>query len=116
MAATIQTPQYVGHDSRLFLHHLDLEYFSEFSSSLSFKESSCSAEGSWDIRESLDWRYCRGSLGGYFGGAFSTVIAGMIADSTGSYSLAFITGGIIAGCSALCYWFLVKKPIEESAG
>ncbi|MDQ6598858.1 MFS transporter [Bacillus salipaludis] len=56
------------------------------------------------------------NFGGYFGGAFSPVIAGMIADSTGSYSLAFISGGIIAGCSALCYWFLVKKPIEESAG
>jgi MFS family permease len=56
------------------------------------------------------------NFGGYFGGAFSPVIAGMIADSTGSYSLAFISGGIIAGCSALCYWFLVKKPIEETAG
>jgi sugar phosphate permease len=53
------------------------------------------------------------NFGGYFGGAFSPVIAGMIADSTGSYSLAFISGGMIAGCSALCYWFLVKKPIEE---
>jgi MFS family permease len=28
------------------------------------------------------------NFGGYFGGAFSPVIAGMIADSTGSYSLA----------------------------
>jgi sugar phosphate permease len=53
------------------------------------------------------------NFGGYFGGAFSPVIAGMIVDGTGSYSLAFISGGIIAGCAALCYWFIVKDPIVE---
>jgi sugar phosphate permease len=53
------------------------------------------------------------NFGGYFGGAFSPIVAGMIVDSTGSYSLAFISGGIIAGCAALCYWFIVRKPIEE---
>jgi sugar phosphate permease len=55
------------------------------------------------------------NFGGYFGGAFSPIVAGMIVDSTGSYSLAFISGGIIAGCAALCYWFIVRKPIEELA-
>ncbi|MDN4071716.1 MFS transporter [Fictibacillus sp. CENA-BCM004] len=53
------------------------------------------------------------NFGGYFGGAFSPVIAGMIVDATGSYSLAFISGGLIAGCAALCYWFIVKNPIQE---
>lgn len=53
------------------------------------------------------------NFGGYFGGAFSPVIAGLIVDSTGSYSLAFISGGVIAGCAALCYWFIVNKPIEN---
>ncbi|PLT29226.1 MFS transporter [Peribacillus deserti] len=53
------------------------------------------------------------NFGGYFGGAFSPVVAGMIVDSTGSYSLAFISGGVIAGCAALCYWFIVNKPIEN---
>ncbi|REK64247.1 MAG: MFS transporter [Brevibacillus sp.] len=53
------------------------------------------------------------NFGGYFGGAFSPVVAGMIVDTTGSYALAFISGGVIAGCAALCYWLLVKKPIEE---
>ncbi|HEK9100687.1 MFS transporter [Bacillus pfraonensis] len=52
------------------------------------------------------------SFGGYFGGAFSPVVAGMIVDTTGSYALAFISGGIIAGCGALCYWFIVRRPIE----
>jgi MFS family permease len=53
------------------------------------------------------------NFGGYFGGALSPFIAGLIVDKTGSYSLAFISGGIIAGCAALCYWFLVKNPIQE---
>ncbi len=51
------------------------------------------------------------NFGGYFGGAFSPLVAGMIVDATGSYSLAFISGGIIAGCAALCYGLIVKKPI-----
>ncbi|MEK4803127.1 MULTISPECIES: MFS transporter [Oceanobacillus] len=54
------------------------------------------------------------NFGGYFGGAFSPVVAGIIVDATGSYSLAFISGGIIAGCAALCYFLIVKKPIQES--
>jgi MFS family permease len=53
------------------------------------------------------------NFGGYFGGAFSPVVAGMIVDATGSYSLAFISGGLIAGCAAICYWFIVKHPIHE---
>ncbi len=53
------------------------------------------------------------NFGGYFGGAFSPVVAGIIVDTTGSYSLAFISGGLIAGCAALCYWFIVKNPIQE---
>lgn len=53
------------------------------------------------------------NFGGYFGGALSPVIAGMIVDHTGSYALAFTSGGIIAACAALCYWFLVKEPIGE---
>lgn len=53
------------------------------------------------------------NFGGYFGGALSPVVAGMIVDSTGSYALAFTSGGVIAACAAICYWFIVKNPIEE---
>ncbi|WP_217807192.1 MFS transporter [Tuberibacillus sp. Marseille-P3662] len=53
------------------------------------------------------------NFGGYFGGAFSPVVAGFIVESTGSYSLAFISGGIIVGCAAICYLFIVKNPIKE---
>ncbi|QWU18127.1 MFS transporter [Paenibacillus sophorae] len=53
------------------------------------------------------------NFGGYFGGALSPVVVGMIADKTGSYTMAFTSGGIIAACAALCYWLLVRKPIAE---
>jgi sugar phosphate permease len=54
------------------------------------------------------------NFGGYFGGAFSPVAAGFIVDHTGSYSLAFISGGIIAGCAALFYWFMAKQRVEDA--
>lgn len=53
------------------------------------------------------------NFGGYFGGAFSPVVAGFIVDRTGSYSLAFMIGGAIAGCGALFYWFMARKRIVE---
>jgi sugar phosphate permease len=52
------------------------------------------------------------NFGGYFGGAFSPIVAGMIVDATGSYTLAFVSGGIIVACAAICYWGIVKHPIE----
>ncbi|SEJ80744.1 SDR family NAD(P)-dependent oxidoreductase [Paraburkholderia diazotrophica] len=61
------------------------------------------------------------NFGGYFGGAFSPVVAGFIVDRTGSYSLAFVIGGAIAGCAALFYWFMARRTVadgvmERSAG
>ena len=53
------------------------------------------------------------NFGGYFGGAFSPVVAGFIVDRTGSYALAFISGGIIAGGAALFYWFMARQPIVD---
>lgn len=53
------------------------------------------------------------NFGGYFGGALSPIVVGIIADRTGSFALAFISGGVVAAGAALCYWFIVKKPIGE---
>lgn len=52
------------------------------------------------------------NFGGYFAGSLSPLVTGMIADATGSYAMAFISGGIIAACAAICYWFIVKEPIS----
>ncbi|MDE1180379.1 MFS transporter [Paraburkholderia sp.] len=54
------------------------------------------------------------NFGGYFGGAFSPVVAGFIVDRTGSYELALVSGGVIAGCSALFYWFMVRKVVTTA--
>ncbi|WP_413736259.1 MFS transporter [Sodalis sp. RH21] len=54
------------------------------------------------------------NFGGYFAGSLSPLVTGMIADATGSYAMAFISGGIIAGCAALCYWFIVRAPITAA--
>lgn len=56
------------------------------------------------------------NFGGYFGGAFSPLVAGLIVDATGSYSLAFYSGGIIAALAAFCYLFIVRRPLEGVAG
>lgn len=53
------------------------------------------------------------NFGGYFGGAFSPVVAGFIVDRTGSYSLAFVIGGAIAGCAALFYWFMARRTVAQ---
>ncbi|MDT3393610.1 MAG: MFS transporter [Bacillota bacterium] len=55
------------------------------------------------------------NFGGYFGGALSPVVTGLIVDVTGSYNLAFVSGGIIAAAAALCYWFIVRHPIQKTA-
>jgi len=53
------------------------------------------------------------NFGGYFGGAFSPLVAGLIVDATGSYALAFYSGGVIAALAAVCYWFIVRKPVHN---
>lgn len=53
------------------------------------------------------------NFGGFFAGALSPLVTGYIADVTGSYAMAFISGGAIAALTGLCYWFLVRKPIVK---
>lgn len=55
------------------------------------------------------------NFGGYFGGAFSPLVAGMIVDKTGSWAMAFISGGILAAGAAVCYLWIVKDPIAVPA-
>ncbi|GAA2760387.1 MFS transporter [Actinopolymorpha rutila] len=55
------------------------------------------------------------NFGGYFGGAFSPLVAGLIVDRTDSWSLAFYSGGVVAALAGLCYWFIVRRPITGSA-
>lgn len=52
------------------------------------------------------------NFGGYFAGSLSPLVTGLIADATGSYAIAFISGGLIAACAAICYWFIVRNPLS----
>lgn len=52
------------------------------------------------------------NFGGYFAGSLSPLVTGLIADATGSYAMAFVSGGLIAACAAICYWFIVRKPLD----
>ena len=55
------------------------------------------------------------NFGGYFGGALAPIATGVIVDSTGAYTLAFLASGVIAALGGLCYAFLVRRPVHASA-
>jgi MFS family permease len=52
------------------------------------------------------------NFGGYFGGALSPLLTGIIADATGSYTLSFLIAGVIASLAALAYTGLVRRPLK----
>ena len=54
------------------------------------------------------------NFGGYFGGALAPLATGMIADATGSYTMAFVIGGAIASLAAVAYTVLVRRPLAVS--
>ena len=54
------------------------------------------------------------NFGGYIGGALAPTVTGFIVGGTGHFSLAFITGAVIALVAALGYWFLIQDPIPET--
>ncbi len=54
------------------------------------------------------------NFGGYLGGALAPTVTGLIVQSTGSFVLALVVGGIIGVISAASYLFLVKNTIVEA--
>lgn len=51
------------------------------------------------------------NFGGYFGGAFAPLVTGIIVDTTGSFTVPLVVGGVISACAAIAYAVLVRKPI-----
>lgn len=51
------------------------------------------------------------NFGGYFGGALSPALCGLIVDRTGSYALAFWSGAVISAGAAVFYMLGVRRPI-----
>ncbi len=56
------------------------------------------------------------NFGGYIGGALAPTVTGFIVQGTGHFSLALITGGVIALVAALGYWILIQEPIPAVEG
>ncbi len=54
------------------------------------------------------------NFGGYIGGALAPTVTGYIVQSTGHFSLAFITGAVIALVAAAGYWVLIREPIPSA--
>ena len=52
-------------------------------------------------------------VGGYIGGALAPTVTGFIVGGTGHFSMAFITGAVIALVAALGYWTLIQEPIAD---
>ncbi|MGT2487007.1 hypothetical protein ACU4GA_15745 [Methylobacterium oryzae CBMB20] len=55
------------------------------------------------------------NFGGYIGGALAPTVTGFIVGGTGHFSMAFITGAVIALVAALGYWTLIQDPIADEA-
>lgn len=54
------------------------------------------------------------NFGGYFGGALAPIATGIIVDTTGTYTPAFLASGVIAALGGLCYAFLVRRPVRAA--
>ena len=54
------------------------------------------------------------NFGGYIGGALAPTVTGFIVQGTGHFSLAFVTGAIIALVAAAGYWTLIREPIPAA--
>ena len=54
------------------------------------------------------------NFGGYIGGALAPTVTGFIVQGTGHFSLAFITGAVIALVAAAGYWTLIQEPIPAA--
>ena len=50
------------------------------------------------------------NFGGYLGGALAPAVTGLIVQSTGSFVLALVVGGVISVVSGIAYLLLVVEP------
>jgi sugar phosphate permease len=52
------------------------------------------------------------NAGGYVGGALAPLVTGIVTQSMGSFNLAFVIASIFAIFAAICYFVILKGPIE----
>ena len=54
------------------------------------------------------------NFGGYIGGALAPTVTGFIVQGTGHFSLALVTGAVVALVCAAGYWMLIDCPIPAA--
>jgi sugar phosphate permease len=54
------------------------------------------------------------NFGGFIGASLAPIVTGFIVQATGTFAAAFVVGSVIAALAALCYTFVVRRPIGES--
>jgi sugar phosphate permease len=89
--------------------------------SIAFFFGMAAASGLWALVTAVAPRSCVGSMtsitnfGGYIGGTFSPLIAGIVVDMTGSFKISLLIGAGTAALGAAIYWFVLKTPVETEA-
>jgi MFS family permease len=53
------------------------------------------------------------NFGGYLAGSIAPILTGFSVQQTGSFSSAFVISAVVAACSALAYFALLKEPVEK---
>lgn len=54
------------------------------------------------------------NFGGYVGGALAPTVTGYIVQSTGHFSLGFVTAAVIALVAAAGYWTMIQAPVPAA--
>jgi MFS family permease len=54
------------------------------------------------------------NFGGYLAGSIAPILTGFSVQQTGSFSSAFVISAVVAACSALAYFALLKEPVEKT--
>ena len=54
------------------------------------------------------------NFGGYLAGSVAPILTGFTVQQTGSFSSAFIISALVAACSAMAYYVLLKQPDSEA--
>ncbi|WP_213881465.1 MFS transporter [Pseudomonas sp. dw_358] len=54
------------------------------------------------------------NFGGYLAGSIAPILTGFSVQQSGSFSTAFVISAVVAGCSALAYFLLLKEPVVKA--
>jgi MFS family permease len=89
--------------------------------SVAFFFGMAAASGLWAVVSVVAPQSCVASMtsianfGGYIGGTFSPIIAGMVVDITGSFKIALLAGAGVAAVGAAVYLLVLKSTVPQEA-